>query len=104
MHHSSSEQDEDDDTTANAALLAFHLSHRVTTFLFPMTVRHGDADSEIVDALHQDFPYLSDLDYLLDTSDGQKSEEKTDKERGKDTVHQGKKRHTTVQDAQTQTL
>ena len=50
MHLSSSEQDEDDDTTADAALLALHLTHRETTLLFPMTVRHGDTDSEIADA------------------------------------------------------
>ena len=99
---SCSKQHENEDTAADAVLLALHLTHREATLLFAMAARRGATDSQIADTLRQAFPCLSDLDYLQDTSAGQQSEEKTDKERGKDAAHQGKKRRPTVQAAQTQ--
>ena len=55
-----------------------------------------------VDALRQDLPHLCDPDYLQDTSAGQQSEEKTDKDKVKHAEHQGKKKRKTVQAAQLQ--
>jgi hypothetical protein len=47
-------------------------------------------------------PHFSDPDYLQDTSAGQQSEEKTDKDKVKHAEHQGKKKRKTVQAAQLQ--
>ena len=70
-------------TAADAALLALHLTHREATLLFAMAARRGATDSQVADALRQGLPHLSDPDYLQDTSAGQQSEEKTDKDKGK---------------------
>ncbi len=89
-------------TAGDAALLALHITHREATLLSAMAARHGATDSQIADALRQGLPHLSDPDYLQDTSAGQQSEEKTEKDKGKHAEHQGKKRRKTVQAAQLQ--
>ena len=89
-------------TAADAALLALHLTHREATLLFAMAARRGATDSQVADALRQGLPHLCDPDYLQDTSAGQQSEEKTDKDKGKRGARQGKKKRKTVQAAQPQ--
>ena len=89
---SGSKQHEDEDTSADVVLLALHLTDRETPLLFTMTAGRGATDSQIEDAFHQGLPHLSDPDYLQDTSGGHQSEEKTDKDKGKEDTHQGKKR------------
>ena len=91
-----------ENTTTDAALLALHLTHREATLLFAMAARHGATDSQIAHALRQGLPHLSDPDYFQDTSAGQQSEEKTDKDKGKHAAHKGKKKRKTVQAAQPQ--
>jgi hypothetical protein len=98
----SKQHDEHESTAADAAPFALHLTHREATLLFAMAARRGATDSQIAHALRQGLPHLSEHDYLQDTSAGRLSEEKTDKDKGTHSGHQGKKKHKTVQEAQPQ--